>query len=90
MPLKHKVKSHEQKPGLLNVPMDMTGKLANEYVDYLETIKGNHEAMDIVGADLIKSLKAQGRDNITVRGVTLKVKEIEAKIKISVKRKKED
>lgn len=94
MALKHSVKpknfpQQNTKP-LIDVPLDKTGKLANTYVDILNEIKQNQEELVSTGADLIDALKEQHRTDITVRGVTLKVKEIEAKIKIVVKSPKEE
>lgn len=75
---------------MLDVPMDETGKLANKFVDCLDQERELGEEKDHIGAELVTALKTQGRQAITVRGVTLTIKEIEAKIKIAVKRPRED
>ena len=68
--------------------MDMIGKIANDYVDISEEIANRQESLDSTGADLCKALIAAGRKDITVRGRVLSVKEIAAKIKITVKKEK--
>lgn len=90
MALKYRTKSKEQssKP-LLEVPLDTTGRLANAYVDIMEKIKALQEELVTAGLELIDALKVQGRKGITVRGITLKIKEIEAKIKITAQKSKD-
>ena len=87
--LKSRVKSKEQTPALLDVQMDKVGKLANSYVDILDAQKELIERQETSAAELVDALKLQNRREISVRGITLRVKEIEAKIKISVQRKNE-
>ena len=88
--LKHRVKDRLQAPALIEVKMDRTGRAANRYVNIMDEIREKQETLDIAGSELIDALKEQNRKEITVRGVTLKIKEIEAKIKISVKRPKDE
>lgn len=86
--LKTRIKQKEQKPTLIDVPMDRTGKLANDHIDLLDKIKETQEQADHNGAELIESLRGSNRESIVVRGTTLTIKSIKAKIKIAVKRPK--
>lgn len=86
----HKVKKDrivvDPKKPLFDVPMDNSGKLANEYLDISQDIKDKQEELEHTGASLIEALRGSGRDSIKVRGVKLTVKSIEAKVKIAVKK----
>lgn len=82
------VKQKEQKPTLLEVPMDRVGKLANKHCDFLDTLKETQEELEHNGAELIEALRGSGRESIVVRGTVLSIKEIKATIKIAVKRPK--
>ena len=75
-----------QRGDLLEVKMDQSGRLANEYVDILQEIRELDEKKDHKGAELVEALRGQGRAGITVRGYTLKIKEVEAKVKIADQR----
>lgn len=79
-------KPKDQRPSLIDVHMDTVGSLSNDYVDRLECIQENEKALETIGKELIAALKNQGREGISVRGVTLKVREIKAKFGLSVKR----
>lgn len=81
-------KPRDQKPTLIDVPLDTAGRLSDDYVDHLEAIGKLEKELDTIGGELIKVLKTQGRESIFVRGVNLKVKEVKAKFGISVKRVK--
>lgn len=84
---KLKVKKVEKE--LLRVPMDQTGKLANEYLDILAEIHDLGESRDVKQAELAEVMQASGRPKIRVRGVTLKLNRIDAKVKISILKRDE-
>lgn len=87
--LRMKVKSKEEKPALLDVPMDEVGKFANDYVDVLGEIKNREETLESLGSELVIALQKSNKQEIFVRGITLKIKHIKAKIKIAVKNSRE-
>ena len=76
----------EKPKDLISVPMDETGSKANAYLDLIEEIAKANEEKDHAGAELVEALRAVGRTAIRVRGTTLSIKEIEAKVKIVSKK----
>ena len=74
---------------LLDVPMDDLGKNSESYVDLIEEREKITDEIGKLEPILADAFKASGRTKIFLRGRTLRLKEIEAKIKIQVQKKSE-
>ena len=73
------------KKNLVDVKMDRSGMLANDYVDICEEIKSLGEKKESTAEALCSALAAQGRTSISCNGYTLEVNHREAKVVISLK-----
>lgn len=88
MTIKTRIKSKEQKPALLDVPMDEAGKIANEYLDIIEEIENREKTLKDLSGDLIQAMNRRGSKTMVVRGVVLNIRDIEASQKIQVQKAK--
>ena len=86
MSLKTRIKNRQDKPALLDVPMDEAGKLANDYLDIHSEIETREATLKDIARDLIHAMNARGTKSMVVRGVVINVKEIEASQKIQIQR----
>lgn len=86
MSLKTRVKNRQDKPALLDVPMDEAGKLANDYLDILSEIETREATLKDLSRDLIRAMNARGTKSMVVRGVVINVKDIEASQKIQIQK----
>ena len=74
---------------LLDVPLDAVGKAANAYMVAFESFNGLKNVLNSAGANLVRELRAAGRQDIKVKGVRLTIKSIEAKTVIQAKKAKD-